>query len=105
MHEACRGVFEAIWTGPNGETVLVIVNSAGREVIHGGVVVPRGCDVHGLATSLLAFLDTIDPVSVSVTGRLPRWRRVGHAHGSGHNVSRVIPRVVAWLLVTVPLWT
>lgn len=73
--ESNRGVWNAPWTGPNGELVLIALESRGR-LIDGPVAVPRGVDHVTVADTLWELLDTVDPLAMVRLGSAPRFGRL-----------------------------
>lgn len=57
-----RGVHAAPWQGPNGELVLIAIDSHRGLLPDSITVVPHGASRVDAADSLWAFLESLDPV-------------------------------------------
>lgn len=58
-----RGVWQAPWMGPNGETILVAVNRDRRQV-GAEIMIPLGGAHHAASDELWARLERDDPLPI-----------------------------------------
>ncbi len=75
-----RGVWKAPWMGPNGEFVLIVIDSK-RRLVNGPVTIPVGGDHLAVADALWDFLEVVDPVSLSTPLRPLRFSLLARRRG------------------------
>jgi hypothetical protein len=72
-----RGVWIASWDGPNGETVLLAIDSAHR-LLGLPMAVPMGWSVERASDALWLVLDTLDPENDALARAAPKAGRASH---------------------------